>query len=36
MDGVESKDSKVNANWLPSLRGKVLAAGNNVCGIIEW
>ena len=36
VDGVESKDSKVNADWLPSLRDKVLAMGDDVCGVIEW
>ena len=36
MDGVKSKDSKVNANWLPSLRASVLAVGDDICGVIEW
>ena len=36
MDGVKSKDSEDDADWWPSPRGKVLAAGNNVCGVIEW
>ena len=36
MDGVESKGSKDDADWLPSLRAEVLAVGNNVCGIMEW
>ena len=36
MDGVKSEDSKDNANWLPSLRGEVLAAGDNLCGVMEW
>ena len=36
MDGVESKDSKDDVNWLPSLRALVLAAGDDVCGVMEW
>ena len=36
MDGVKSEGSKDNANWLPSLRASVLAAGDDVCGIMEW
>ena len=36
MDGVESKDSEVDADWLPSLRALVLAAGNDICGVMEW
>ena len=36
MAGVESEDSKGDADWLPSLRALVLAAGNDVCGMMEW
>ena len=36
MDGVESKDPKDNANWLPSLEALMLAAGDDVCGVMEW
>ena len=36
MDGVESEDSEGDADWLPSLRALVLAAGDDVCGVIEW
>ena len=36
VDGVESEDSKVDADWLPLLRALVLAAGDDVCGVMEW
>ena len=36
MAGVESKDSEVDANWMSSLRGEVLAMGDDVCGMMEW
>ena len=36
MDGVESKDSKVDTDWLPLLRGEVLATGDDICGVMEW
>ena len=36
MDGVKSKDSKDDADWLPSLRASVLAAGDDICGVMEW
>ena len=36
MDGVESEDSKDDADWLPSLRASVLAVGDDVCGVMEW
>ena len=36
MTGVESEDSKDNADWLPSLRASVLAVGDDICGMMEW
>ena len=36
MYGVKSKDSKDDADWLPLLRASVLAAGDDICGMIEW
>ena len=36
MDGVESKDSEVDADWLPSLRASVLAVGDDIYGVVEW
>ena len=36
MDGVESEDPEDDANWLPSLEALMLAAGDDVCGVIEW
>ena len=36
MDGIESEDPKDDANWLPSLRALVLAAGDDIGGMMEW
>ena len=36
MGGVESEDSKVDANWSPSLRALMLATGDDFCGMMEW
>ena len=37
MDGIESKDSEDDANWLPSLEASMLAAGDDVCGQMrDW
>ena len=36
MDGVESEESKGDADWLPSLEASVLAVGDDVCGVMEW
>ena len=36
VDGVESKDPEDDADWLPSLRASVLAAGDDICGMMEW
>ena len=36
MDGVESEDSKDDADGLPSLEASMLATGNDVCGVMEW
>ena len=36
VDGVESEDPKDDADWLPSLEASMLAAGDDVCGVMEW
>ena len=36
MDEVKSKDSEDDANWLPLLRAKMLAVGDDICGVMEW
>ena len=36
MDGVKSEGPKDDTNWLPSLRASVLAAGDDVSGVMEW
>ena len=36
MDGVESKDSEDDTDGLPSLEASMLAAGDDVCGVMEW
>ena len=35
VDGVESMDSLEDVNWWPLLRGKVLAMGDDICGILS-
>ena len=35
VDGVESEDPEDDADWLPSLEASVLAAGDDVCGVME-
>ena len=36
VDGVKSEESEDDANWLPSLEASMLAAGDDVCGMMEW
>ena len=36
MDGIESEDSEDDTDWLPSLEALMLAAGDDICGMMEW
>ena len=36
VDGVKSEDSKGDTDWLPSLKASVLAAGDDIYGVMDW